>query len=79
MTEHPETPAPSPEADGEPAATAPEPIAAGSAPQPPPSSPSLEGPYASLTAGAADRPEVMVGAAFAGGFLAALILRRLVR
>ncbi len=75
MTEHSETPAPSPEADGDPAATAPESIAAGSAPEPP----SAEGPYASLTAGAADRPEVMVGAAFAGGFLAALILRRLAR
>jgi hypothetical protein len=30
-------------------------------------------------AGAADRPEVAVGAAFAGGFLLAMVLRRLAR
>jgi hypothetical protein len=32
---------------------------------------------ASLGAGVPERPEVLVGAAFAGGFLLALVLRRL--
>lgn len=37
-------------------------------------------PAASASAvGADDRPEMAVGAAFAGGFLAALILKRLAR
>ena len=75
MTEHPETPAAEPTADG--AAGQPTVEQAASwVPQPPPSE-GTAGP--GLGAAAADRPELAVGAAFAGGFLAALILKRLVR
>jgi hypothetical protein len=56
---------------------APPPIgAAADAPPPPP--PSAEG-SAIDGAQAADRPELAIGVAFAGGFLLALILRRLAR
>jgi hypothetical protein len=72
VTEQPETPAAEPTADG--AAGQPTVEQAASwVPQ----APSGEG-----TAGPAalgDRPEMAVGAAFAGGFLAALILKRLAR
>jgi hypothetical protein len=42
-----------------------------------PQAPAAEPSFGATTA--ADRPEVAVGAAFAGGFLAALILKRLAR
>jgi hypothetical protein len=51
-------------------------------PQPAPAAaepaPALPGPDAAASAavGTDDRPEIAVGAAFAGGFLAALILKR---
>jgi hypothetical protein len=48
----------------------PEPAPAAAVPEPPASTPAV---------GAQDRPEIAVGAAFAGGFLAALILKRLAR
>jgi hypothetical protein len=48
----------------------PAPAAAEPAPEPAPSTPAV---------GAEDRPEISVGAAFAGGFVAALILKRLAR
>jgi len=48
----------------------PTPAAAEPAPEPAPTAPAV---------GADDRPEIAVGAAFAGGFLAALILKRLGR
>ena len=43
-----------------------------------PQSPSSDG-ASGYSSAAADRPEVAVGAAFAGGLLAALILKRLAR
>jgi len=64
--------------DGQQAA-APEQQAAGWAPELPSPSPSAPDFARSAAAGAADRPEVMIGAAFAGGLLAALILKRLAR
>ena len=55
------------------------PVAFESAP-PPPEVPLPPPPYEAATAlGGADRPEVAVGAAFAGGFVLALILKRLAR
>jgi hypothetical protein len=48
----------------------PAPAAAEPVPESQPSAPAI---------GTDDRPEVAVGAAFAGGFLAALILKRLAR
>ncbi len=78
MTEHPETPGSDRGADG---AAAQDPAAeqqtASLVPQPPPA----EGSSAqdSVAAAVAERPELAVGAAFAGGLLAALILKRLVR
>ena len=46
-----------------------------SAGAPRPAAPAVQGLAASATA--ADHPELLLGAAFAGGFLAAVILRRL--
>jgi hypothetical protein len=48
----------------------PQPAPAPAEPAPEPSAPAV---------GTDDRPEIGVGAAFAGGFLAALILKRLAR
>ncbi|MEO8967946.1 MAG: hypothetical protein ABI355_10080 [Solirubrobacteraceae bacterium] len=47
-------------------------------PAPPPDTAGASG-ASGLTAAAADRPEVAVGAAFAGGLVLALILKRLAR
>jgi predicted lipid-binding transport protein (Tim44 family) len=47
------------------------------APQPAPGPSAQES--AAAAAAAAERPELMLGAAFAGGLLAALILKRLAR
>ncbi|HXS45616.1 MAG TPA: hypothetical protein VN751_13390 [Solirubrobacteraceae bacterium] len=62
----------------------PPPPAAGDGPGPPPGDEGGVGAKASQVADqaqqiAADRPEVLVGAAFAGGFVAAMILKRLGR
>jgi len=50
-------------------------------PQPAPAAaePAAEPTPAGAAVGTDDRPEIAVGAAFAGGFLAALILKRLGR
>jgi hypothetical protein len=71
VTEQSDTSASQPSADGDPQTAPPEQQAAAWVPatQPQPSPPSA----------AADRPELLVGAAFAGGLLAALILKRLAR
>jgi hypothetical protein len=53
----------------------PEPAAAA----PAPSVPAAQDGGAAAPAGAADRPEVPVAASFAGGFLLALLIRRLAR
>jgi hypothetical protein len=47
--------------------------------QPEPTPAAAEPAPAAPAVGADDRPEIAVGAAFAGGFLAALILKRLGR
>jgi hypothetical protein len=74
VTDEPETPTSELSADG---AAGQEPMAeqqtASWLPQPSPAEPA----YGAMAA--ADRPEVAVGAAFAGGLLAALILKRLAR
>ena len=44
-----------------------------------PQPPTADGPSAHTSAGPAERPELALGAAFAGGLLAALILKRLAR
>lgn len=49
----------------------------GAAPAPAPAA--AQEPVADAAGGATDRPEVPVAAAFAGGFLLALLLRRLAR
>jgi hypothetical protein len=49
-------------------------FASGHAPEPSPGLPALPEPVAALIS---ERPEVLVGAAFAGGLLLAMILRRL--
>ena len=55
------------------------PTSAGPAPSTPPTS-SFDGPSSpSLPASAAERPEVLVGAAFAGGLITAMLLKRLGR
>ena len=46
-------------------------------PAPPPTEPAAQEVVAPAAAGASDRPEVPVAAAFAGGFLLALLLKRL--
>jgi hypothetical protein len=53
----------------------PEPAAAAPAPK----APVVEDPGAAGGAGAQDRPEVPVAASFAGGFLLAMLIRRLAR
>jgi hypothetical protein len=66
VTESSDTPAGAPGAAGEQA--------------PPDASPSLAEPMpSSAYALPADRPEVAVGAAFAGGFILAMLLKRLAR
>ena len=76
MTEHPETSGSAPGADGaagqDPAT---EQQTASLVPQPAPSGASSA--QDSVAAAVAERPELAVGAAFAGGFVAALILKRL--
>jgi hypothetical protein len=59
----------------------PEPAAAAPAPSPGSPAPAPAAPESDGAAGATldDRPEVPVAAAFAGGFLLALLLRRLAR
>jgi hypothetical protein len=54
---------------------APEPAAAAPAPK----APAPEDSGAAVGAGAQDRPEVPVAASFAGGFLLAMLIRRLAR
>ena len=54
------------------------PTSAGPAPSPPPTA-SFDGPSSSIPASAAERPEVLVGAAFAGGLITAMLLKRLGR
>lgn len=59
-----------------PTTAAPEPVVA----VPPLASPGPDhGPSSSLPIDPTERPEVLVGAAFAGGFVAAMILKRLGR
>ena len=74
MTDEPETPTSELSADG---AAGQEPVpeqqTATLVPQPAAAEPTFG------AAAATDRPEIAVGAAFAGGFLAALILKRLAR
>jgi hypothetical protein len=53
------------------------PTSAGPAPSTPPSG-SFDGPSSPLDS-AAERPEVLVGAAFAGGLITAMLLKRLGR
>jgi hypothetical protein len=67
-----------PSAPATPESTPAPPRPAAAAPPPPPPPP---GPAASPagTAAGADRPEIAVGAAFAGGLLFAMILKRLAR
>jgi hypothetical protein len=78
VTDHPEG-SPSPvQTDGHHDA-APEQQAAGWVPEPPPYTPPGQNPATSFVAGVAESPEVMVGVAFAGGLLAAMILKRLAR
>jgi hypothetical protein len=79
QSETPEAaPEPATEQIAEPAAAAPAPT--GAAPPPPESPVELPPPLPASGAGAAaDRPEIAVGAAFAGGFALAMILRRLAR
>jgi hypothetical protein len=59
----------------------PQPAPAAAEPAPPvgPVEPAPEFASDAAAVGADDRPEIAVGAAFAGGFLAALILKRLGR
>jgi translation initiation factor IF-2 len=57
--------------------TAPEPPPVSAAPPPP--LPPVSPPELSGAGAAAQRPEIAVGAAFAGGFVFAMILRRLAR
>jgi hypothetical protein len=77
MTEQPESPAAQGSVDGdshqEPTA---EQQTAGWVPQPPPQQSSVQ---ESVASAVADRPELLVGAAFAGGLLLAMILKRLAR
>jgi hypothetical protein len=91
--ELPGDPVPAPPAPAAPAPVAPAPVAAPAAPAPPPPPPPMtataeavgsafdghapEPPMNPLGDIAAERPEILVGAAFAGGILAAMILRRL--
>jgi hypothetical protein len=91
--ELPGDPAPAPPAPAAPAPVAPAPVAAPAAPAAPPPPPPMtataeavgsafdghapEPPMNPLGDIAAERPEILVGAAFAGGILAAMILRRL--
>jgi hypothetical protein len=80
-----ETPAPEPVAPAE--APAPEPAALAETPAPepvapvppPPVTPEIQSVGASTTAPPDDRPEIAVGAAFAGGLAVAVILKRLAR
>jgi hypothetical protein len=69
-----EAPAPEPVAPTE--APAPEPVAPV---PPPPVTPEIQSDGASTTAAPDDRPEIAVGAAFAGGLAVAMILKRLAR
>jgi len=66
-----------------PAAAVPVPEPTALAPPPPPPPPVVEPAPASIGPGsapsAADRPELQIGAAFAGGFVLALVLKRLAR
>jgi hypothetical protein len=55
------------------------PTTAGPVPEPEPEPAPAYAPAPSSSPSAAGRPEVLAGAAFAGGLLAALILRRLGR
>lgn len=78
MTEQPETP------DGQPVAAADAHVPALASPEPatswaPPDHPQLDAGPAPGTPTGADRPEIAVGASFAGGFLLALVLKRLAR
>ncbi len=75
MTEQPQTPDSTEDTTGEAPGDAWTPPPAQPLPPPSPSEPSL----AASTAAAADRPEIAVGAAFAGGFVLAMILKRLAR
>jgi hypothetical protein len=54
------------------------PTNAGPTPEPTPAA-SFDGPYSTAGASAAERPEVLVGAAFAGGLITAMLLKRLGR
>lgn len=77
MTDHAESAGSQPTADGATEQlTQPEPPAAGWLPEPVAASHSAQ---ESVAAAVAERPELAVGAAFAGGLLAALILKRLAR
>jgi hypothetical protein len=77
VTEHPETPGSELSADGVAGQPTAEQQTASWVPQPPPADgASAQEPVA---AAMAERPELAVGAAFAGGLLAALILKRLAR
>ncbi len=84
MTEQPQTPESTEDAAGEipadPSAPGAGPVYAAVPGAGPADGHSLgAGPAYAPAPGAGDRPEVAVGAAFAGGFLFAMILRRLAR
>ena len=72
-----------PEPPAAPPPPAPPPTFAAPPPPPPPppapDPPAISGPDSGPAATAHDRPEVAVGAAFAGGFLLAMMLKRLGR
>jgi len=71
----PEPDAPEPDVPEPPAPTA-EPVAQV---PPPPATPDIQTDGASVAASSDDRPEIAIGAAFAGGFVVAMILKRLAR
>lgn len=90
MTEHPETPEGEHETDetaitppatvNEPVPlTEPVPVPEPPAPPPPPVLPPMPVYEGDRPEYAADRPEIKIGAAFAGGFVLALILKRFAR
>ena len=79
MTEEPQTPPPPVGAGAEPETAAPAAVEAESETAAPAAVEAESETAAPVAIEADDRPELAVGAAFAGGFLAALILKRLGR
>ncbi len=74
------TPSPPPRAPSEPLTAGPPTGAPGSPPPPPSEPPRPEfGPAGAGSAAASERPEIPIAAAFAGGFVLAMILKRLAK